>query len=159
MIETSVKCVIKEPLTSRYLMILETLCGHYMIPVGVGAFEAESIYTTLNQIKSPRPMTYDFISHMIDNMDNVNLDRIVIDRYEDDIYKASAYVICDKVEKRIDCRPSDGVSLALRMGVPVYVEDEVLVDNCCVDRRCMCDIDNRVLDNMMDDNGSLFWNV
>jgi bifunctional DNase/RNase len=159
MIETSVKCVIKEPVTSRYVMVLETLCGHYMIPVGVGAFEAESIYTVINKIQSPRPMTYDFISKIIDNLEEVNVDRVVIDRYEDGVYKASVYVISNKEEKRIDCRPSDAVSMALRMSVPVYVEDDVLVPECCINRNDMDENDSKVLENMTNDHGSVFWNV
>lgn len=159
MIETSVKCVIKEPLTSRYVLILETLCGHYLIPLYIGAFEAESIYCILNKIKSPRPMTFDFISGIIGFIDEVNMDRVVIDRYEDGIYKASVYVNCSKDEKKIDCRPSDAVSLALRMGVPVYVEDEMLEPGKCVDRTAIDELDNTTLGTLLDDHGTVFWNV
>jgi bifunctional DNase/RNase len=159
MIETSVKCVIKEPVTSRYVLILETLCGHYLIPVYIGAFEAESIYCTLNKIKSPRPMTYDFISGILGFLEEVNLDRAVIDRYEDGLYKASVYVICRKEEKRIDCRPTDAVSVALQMGVPIYVEDCMLIPGRCIDRTSMNELDNKTLGHMLDDHGTVFWNV
>jgi bifunctional DNase/RNase len=159
MIETLVKCVIKEPLTSRYLMVLETLCGHYIIPVGVGAFEAESIYTVLNKIESPRPMTYDFISMIINNLEDVNVDRVVVDRFEDGVYKASVYVNCAKAERRIDCRPSDAISLALRMSIPVYVEDDVLCPECSVDRTLIDDLDNSILGNIIDDHTTTFWNT
>jgi len=157
MIETSVKCVIKEPLSARYVLVLETLCGHYLIPVYIGAFEAESIYCILNQIKSPRPMTYDFISGIIDFIDEVNLDRVVVDRYEEGIYKASVYVNCDKTEKKIDCRPSDAVSLALRMDIPVFVEDNVLEPGRCVDRTTIPAGDNNTLSSLINDNESTFW--
>lgn len=159
MIETAVKCVIKQPLTTRYVLLLETLCGHYLIPVNIGDFEAESIYCLLNRITSPRPMTYDFISRILESIDSVNIDRVVVDRYEDGIYKASIYVVCNKTEKRIDCRPSDAVSLAMRMDVPIYVEDNLLCPQCCVDRKQMCEQDNKVLGNLIDDQDSLFWNV
>ncbi len=157
MIETSVKCVIKEPLSARYVLVLETLCGHYLIPVYIGAFEAESIYCILNKIKSPRPMTYDFISGIIDFIDDVNLDRVVVDRYEDGIYKASVYVNCNKVEKQIDCRPSDAVSIALRMDLPVFVEDSVLEPGKCVDRTCIPALDNSTLSTLIDDSETIFW--
>lgn len=159
MIETSVKCVIKEPLTSRYILILETLCGHYLIPVYIGAFEAESIYCIINNIKSPRPMTYDFISGILDYLEEVNIDRVVVDRYEDGIYKASVYVNCCKEEKQIDCRPTDAVSLAMRMGIPVYVEDDLLRPGCCVDRTTIGELDNTTLGALIDDSGTVFWNV
>lgn len=157
MIETAVKCVIREPLTSRYLMLLETLCGHYLMPVKIGEFEAEAIYCVINRIRSPRPMTYDFISSIISSIDEVNLDRVVLDRYEDGVYKASLYVICNKEEKRVDCRPSDGVAIALRLGVPVYVEDSLLCPDCCVDRTVLAETDNKVLSNLIDGNDSPFW--
>jgi len=159
MIETSVKCVIKEPLTSRYILVLETLCGHYLIPVHVGAFEAESIYCILNKIRSPRPMTFDFISGIIDFLEEVNIDRVVVDRYEEGIYKATLYVICNKEEKAIDCRPSDAVSLAIQMDIPMFIEDSVLQPGSCVDRTKMNELDNKTLGSMIDDHGTVFWNV
>lgn len=159
MIETSVKCVIKEPVTSRYILVLETLCGHYLIPVYIGGFEAESIYCILNHIKSPRPMTYDFISGILGFMDEVNVDRVIVDRYEDGVYKASVYFISNKQEKKVDCRPSDAVSLALKLGTPVYVEDEVLTSGKCVDRTAINELDNKTLGQMIDDHGTVFWNV
>lgn len=159
MIETSVKCVIREPVTSRYVMLLETLCGHYLIPVKIGEFEAEAIYCVLNRITSPRPMTYDFISRIIGTIDEVNIDRVVVDRFEHGVYMASIYVNCSKEEKRVDCRPSDGVTLALKMGIPVYVEDHLLCPQCCVDRQHMAEQDNKVLGNLIDDQDSLFWNI
>lgn len=157
MIETAVKCVIKEPLTSRYLMLLETLCGHYLMPVKIGEVEAEAIYCVIHRIESPRPMTYDFISSVLSSIEEVNIDRVVLDRYENGIYKASLYVNCNKEEKRIDCRPSDGVAVALRLGVPVYVEDELLCPTCCVDRTSINEIDNKVLSNLIDDHDAPFW--
>ncbi|PLX67556.1 MAG: hypothetical protein C0603_09235 [Denitrovibrio sp.] len=157
MIETSVKCVIKEPLSSRYVLVLETLCGHYLIPVYIGEFEAESIYCILNKIKSPRPMTYDFISGIIDFIDGVNLDRVVVDRYEEGIYKASVYVNCNKEEKQIDCRPSDAISIALSMDIPVFVEDAVLEPGRCVNRNTIPDLDNATLGTLLEDTTTHFW--
>lgn len=159
MIETTVKCVIREPLTSRYVLLLETLCGHYLIPVNVGDFEAESIYCVLNRINTPRPMTYEFIARILDSIDDANIDRVVVDRYENGNYKASIYVICNKSEKRVDCRPSDGITLALRMGVPVYVEDDILCPACCVDRTHINEDDNKILGTLIDNQDSLFWNT
>ena len=158
MIETSVKCVIKEPLTSRYVLVLETLCGHYLVPVYIGGFEAESIYCILNKIKSPRPMTYDFISGIFEFLEEVNIDRVVVDRYEDGIYKASVYVICNKQEMRIDCRTSDAVSLALKTETPVYVEEDVL-SHKCIDRTSINELDNNTLGALLDDHGTVFWNA
>lgn len=159
MIETSVKCVIKEPLSSRYVLVLETLCGHYLIPLYIGAFEAESIYCIINKIKSPRPMTFDFISGIVSMLDEVNIDRVIVDRYEDGLYKASVYVNCCKEERRIDSRPSDAVSLALQMGVPVYVDDCLLQPGRCVDRTTINETDNKTLGSLIDDHGTVFWNA
>lgn len=158
MIETSVKCVIKDPLSTRYILVLETLCGHYLVPVYIGAFEAESIYCILNKIKSPRPMTFDFISGIIGFIKEVNIDRVVVDRYEEGLYKARVFVNCNKEERHIDCRPTDAVSLALQMDVPIYVEDDLL--SCkCIDRTRMDEMDNKTLGSLIDDHGSVFWNV
>jgi bifunctional DNase/RNase len=104
-------------------------------------------------------MTFDFISGILGFIDEVNIDRVVIDRYEDGLYKASVFVNCNKAEKRIDCRPTDAVSLALQMDVPVYVEDDII--SCkCVNRTTMNEMDNKTLGTLIDnDHGSIFWNV
>ena len=91
-------------------------------------------------------------------MDEVNVDRVVIDRFEDGVYKASVYVINNKVETKIDCRPSDAVSLALKLETPVYVEDDVLTCKC-IDRTNINDLDNTTLGTLIGDHGTVFWNV
>ena len=44
----------------------------------------------------------------------------------DGIYYAQLILSGDHNEVRVDCRPSDGIALALRADAPIYVEQHVL---------------------------------
>jgi hypothetical protein len=45
------------------------------------------------------------------------------------------------------------------MGVPVYVEDNILCPSCCVDRNNINEKDNKVLGHLIDDQESPFWHI
>jgi len=159
MYEVSVKCVIKEPLSSRYVLMLETICGSYLIPINIGTFEAEAIYSQLNSISTPRPMTYDFISSILSNMDGVNVDKVVVDSEKSGVYTAKMYINQDNGgQKIVDCRPSDAVALSMKLCIPIYVEEKVLSGKCIsrdgIDRR-----DESTLNHILNDQGNTFWNV
>jgi bifunctional DNase/RNase len=159
MYEAGVKCVIKEPITSRYVMMLETICGQYLIPITIGTFEAEAIYQELNKIPSPRPMTYEFISGILKVLHGVTVENVVIDNVNKGIFTAKLYLSSGGNSALVDCRPSDAVALALHMQVPVYVEDQVVSKSCCIERTGLSTVEERALFGIIDDQGTSFWNA
>ncbi|WP_022851366.1 bifunctional nuclease family protein [Limisalsivibrio acetivorans] len=159
MYEIGVKCVIKEPLTSRYLLMMETICGDYLLPITIGSFEAEAIYSELNKIPSPRPMTYDFISGILSSIDKVRVLSLVIDDVKEGVYTAKMELDCGGEQKTMDCRPSDGIAIALRLSTPIFIDEEVLAKSSCIDRTCLSEQEERTLFNIVDDQGTTFWNV
>ncbi|KAA0258101.1 bifunctional nuclease family protein [Deferribacter autotrophicus] len=157
--EASVKCVIKDPLTSRYVLILETKDGFY-IPIKIGVFEAEAIYTELNQIVPPRPMTYDFITGILSAIDDVKVEKVIIEDYEDGIFKASLYLVNGSSCKVIDCRPSDAIALSLRVKSPVYIEEVVLSKCKCFTKDCIKgETGADILEEILTDQGTTYWDV
>lgn len=160
MIEVSVKCVIKEPVTSRYVMILETYCGDYLIPVYIGEHEAETIYTNLHHIENPRPMTFDFVSSIISSLENIKPERIYITSAGKGNFSANFVIKSFESEKSIDCRPSDAVALGIKLGVPMYVSVDALgeADSRCISRSCLDSRDEEILSNLLPDHSGNFWN-
>ncbi len=160
MLEVNVKCVMKEPITSRYLMLLETKDGKKIIPINIGTFEAEAIYTNLNGIKPPRPMTYDFFSGILSLIDNVEIIEVIIDDVTEDIY--SAYIKLKQPDGKIsklECRPSDAIALGLRRKAPLYVSEKVFNKTCCIEKGCICDKERQLLEEIIADQETAYWNV
>jgi bifunctional DNase/RNase len=159
MFEAGVKCVIREPITSRYLMMLETICGQYLIPITIGTFEAEAVYQELNKIPSPRPMTHQFISGILDVIENVDIENIVIDNVEKGVFTAKLNIKAAGVARTVDCRPSDAVALALHKEIPLYIEETVVSKSCCIERAGLTMNEERALFGIIDDQGTTFWNA
>ncbi len=67
--------------------------------------------------KSP----YDILTPILDSLDTVKFDKLVIDDCDCGIFTAKLYFSSNGKETIIDCRPSDGVVLALDRSIPIYV--------------------------------------
>lgn len=119
------KRIIKEPVQSRYLMLLQDNQGRYL-QIYVGEREGETVASWKESIKPPRPMTYDLISSILNLSDNVVLTKILIDGCSQDVFYAKMFFNVNGEEKIIDCRPSDAIAVGLRMNVPIYAESCVL---------------------------------
>jgi bifunctional DNase/RNase len=132
LVEVRVKCVIREPIASRYVLILETIDGGIFLPISIGVFEAEAIYVELNKIIPPRPMTFDFITGILAALNDVKIEKIVIYDVLECIYKAKLQLMHNDKLLDIECRPSDAIALGLRLNTAVYVEDKVLKNNKCI---------------------------
>lgn len=122
MYQVNVAGVIREPLTSRYMMMLEAISREEQdILIPVGKFEAENISsrkcTSGNCKKSP----FDILSPILNWAESISFHKLVIDDCECGIFTAKLYVAVNGEEKIMDCRPSDGVVLALDRSIPVYV--------------------------------------
>lgn len=127
LVELSVKHVVREPLASRYLMILqapEDKQKRY-IKICVGQPEGEAVECFLSEVTPPRPMTYDLICSIFSLFHDAKINKIIIDACEQDVFYAKMMISVCGEEKEIDCRPSDAVAIAVRLNVPIFVE-------CCI---------------------------
>lgn len=119
------KRIIKEPVQSRYLMLLQDNQERYL-QIYVGEREGETVASWKESIRPPRPMTYDLISSILNLSDNVILTKILIDGCSQDIFYAKMFFNVNGEEKVIDCRPSDAIAVGLRMNVPIYAESCII---------------------------------
>ena len=108
------------------VIVLKEKEGNRLLPVVIGIAEVNAIKLKLSGIKPPRPLTHDLIMSVIENL-GAKLKKVLIDRLQNNTFYAKLYLEgTDGKETLIDARPSDSVALALRSGVPLYVEEEVL---------------------------------
>lgn len=111
--------------------------GDEVLPIVIGPNEARAISDELWGEKSPRPMTHDLIVNLLVGLKG-KLVSVEIYKLEDDTFYAylnvtkgeegqaadSEAVLTDVL--RIDCRTSDGIAIAVRVGCPIYVSQNVL---------------------------------
>lgn len=121
------KRIIKEPVASRYLMLLQdNMEKERYLQIYIGDKEGETVASWERNIIPPRPMTYDLITEILNLSDNVVLEKILIDGCNQDVFYAKMYFNVNGLEKVIDCRPSDAIAIGLKMNVPIYAESCVL---------------------------------
>lgn len=96
-----------------------------VLPIYVGAAEAFSIQTALENLPYPRPLTHDLIISILKGLET-KIEKVVIDNLEGGIFFAKLVVKRDGEEFEFDARPSDSLALAIRVNAPVYVAKRVM---------------------------------
>ena len=107
------------------VLVLKDMSESMVLPIWIGAMEAMAISLALNEVKLPRPMTHDLLLSAIKALDGQVLG-VEVTNLDDGTYFAEIKVDQQGAFKRIDCRPSDGIALALRAEAPIAVSEEVL---------------------------------
>lgn len=95
------------------------------IPIYVGLWEAISISNALNSEMLPRPITHDLIVELFRSFEIV-LDALHIDSLEEGVFYAKLLLRQGSRTEIMDCRPSDGIAIALRYRAPIMIEDTVV---------------------------------
>jgi bifunctional DNase/RNase len=96
------------------------------LPIFIGLWEAISINSAIIKEVLPRPFTHDLFLELLDKF-SISLRFLQIDSIENGVFYAQLVLSADHHEEYIDCRPSDGIALALRGEVPIFVDETVLL--------------------------------
>ncbi|HPZ37504.1 MAG: bifunctional nuclease family protein [Candidatus Methanoculleus thermohydrogenotrophicum] len=99
--------------------------GDSTIPIYVGLWEAISINNALINEMLPRPITHDLVVDLFRRFD-ITLDALHIDSLEEGVFYAKLHLSQGSRTEIIDCRPSDGIAIALRYEAPIMIEDTVV---------------------------------
>ncbi|MBN1808164.1 MAG: bifunctional nuclease family protein [Planctomycetes bacterium] len=102
--------------------------GHakpYLI-MGIGICEARAIDLGTRRQYTPRPLTHDLVTRVTHAL-GAHVEKLVIEKFEDDVFLGTLYLAtADGRQASVDTRPSDGLAVALRADVPVFVAGKVL---------------------------------
>lgn len=127
---TQVRCEVKgvfvamSDATSVPVVVL-TDGGGLSLPIFIGLWEAVSINSAKNREILSRPFTHDLFLDLAAKF-SITFHYLQIDSIEDGVYYAQLVLSADHHKEFIDCRPSDGIALALRADVPIFVDTNVL---------------------------------
>ena len=124
-IEMKIRGLMMDPAANTPIIILKDVNGDAMLPIWVGAFEANAIALEIEKLPSQRPMTHDLIKNILLEFDTTVRRIIITDLIENTFY-AAIELIKDGEVILIDSRPSDAIALAMRVDCPIYVSEEVI---------------------------------
>ena len=125
-IEMTIKLMV-DPITNLPIILLRDRDGQRVLPIWVGASEANAIALQIENITTPRPMTHDLLRNVIHDL-KAEIRKIVVSDLKDNTFYALIHLEVNGEPLAVDARPSDAIALALRARAPIFVEDRV-IDN------------------------------
>jgi len=109
----------------RVVILREKLADRYL-PIWIGPAEADAIAAKLQGVKLERPLTHDLLRSVVEAL-GARVNSIIVYELKSDVFYAKIILNVDGGQIEIDSRPSDALALAVRVEVPIYV-DELVMD-------------------------------
>jgi len=124
-VEMKVRGLTLDPMSNMPIIILRDEEDKRSLPIWVGIFEANAIALELEKISTPRPMTHDLLKNVLEAVE-ARVEKVVINDLRDNTFFALIHLRVHGTEVTVDSRPSDAIALALRVGAPLFVAEEVV---------------------------------
>ena len=125
-IEVKIRALMMDPHSGTPIIILKDVDSDTMLPIWVGAYEANAIALEIEKIAPPRPMTHDLLRNLITEL-GIQVERVVVTSLRDNTFFAVIEMrMSDGNRMVLDSRPSDAIALALRADCPIFVDAEVI---------------------------------
>jgi bifunctional DNase/RNase len=121
----AIKGLMMDPITNLPIVILKNPDGQHVLPIWVGAFEANAVALQIENVSPPRPLTHDLVRSILAEL-GASLERVVIHDVRDGTFYAYLELSRGGESLLVDARPSDALALALRARAPVFVHPRVL---------------------------------
>ena len=115
-----------DPNSNSPIVVLKGVDSDTVLPIWVGAFEANAIALEIEKIVPQRPMTHDLFRNLITEI-GFQIIRVVIN----DLRENTFYAMIEMADSEgkivtLDARPSDAIALALRSDCSIFAEQKVL---------------------------------
>jgi bifunctional DNase/RNase len=109
----------------RRVVLLRDQAGRRVLPIWIGAPEAEALAFGLESETPPRPLPHDLTLRLLEAA-GARVERVTIDRLAEKTFYAVVTVAAAGGTSEVDARPSDALNLAARAGARVFGTEEVL---------------------------------
>jgi uncharacterized protein len=110
------------------IVLLKTSDGNRFLPIWIGHPEAAAILMRLQGASTPRPMTHDLLTDLLEQLD-AKCERVSVTELRDNTFYASITISVNGSEIEIDSRPSDAIALAVRCQAPIFAADDVIEES------------------------------
>ena len=129
MIPISLSKIVITETSDHQVIVLKELEGKRSFPIIIGLNEAWAIDRAVKGITTPRPLTHDLITRIIESL-NADVERVIISDLRNNTFYAKIVLRQDGNIVEIDSRPSDAVALAMQKNTPIFVASKVLEEVC-----------------------------
>src|SRR5215813_10706667 len=124
-VEMKVRGLALDPVSNLPIIILRDEEEKRSLPIWIGIYEANAIALELEKIETPRPMTHDLIKNILETIE-ARVAKVVVTDLKENTFYAVLHLQVGGTEYTVDSRPSDAIALALRVGAPIYVDEDVV---------------------------------
>lgn len=126
LVEVKIGALIMDPNTNTPIVVLKGVGTETVLPIWVGAFEANAIALEIEKVVPQRPMTHDLLRNVVLEC-NLSASSVVITDLQENTFYARIELKDKNGEPvMLDARPSDAIAIALRLDCPIFVEQKVL---------------------------------
>jgi Uncharacterized conserved protein len=125
-IEVKIGALIMDPNTNTPIVVLKGIESETVLPIWVGAFEANAIALEIEKIAPQRPMTHDLLRNLIVECGLSAKKVTITDLQENTFYAIIELTNANGETMTLDSRPSDAIALALRLDCPIFVMQKVI---------------------------------
>ena len=125
MVEVTIDSIRVSLMTQHRVVVLKETDSDRYLPIWIGPFEADAITIQLQGVQVPRPLTHDLLKSFIREL-GVKVSHVLVSELRNDTFFARIVVDVDGKSMEIDSRPSDAVALAVRVGAPIFVSEQVM---------------------------------
>lgn len=115
-----------DPTNGNLIVVLKASTG-LVLPVVIGALETQNIVQHLSGEKPPRPLMPDLFVNTLELV-GIKAKRLEIIELKEGTFYGRLVLEQRGLEYEIDCRPSDGMAIAVRTEVPILIDEQVLKD-------------------------------
>ncbi|HMU34559.1 MAG TPA: bifunctional nuclease family protein [Pyrinomonadaceae bacterium] len=126
LIEVKIGALIMDPNTNTPIVVLKSLDSETVLPIWVGAFEANAIAIEIEKIVPQRPMSHDLMRNLVIECGLHATAVVVTDLAENTFYARIEFIDKKGDKVLLDARPSDAIALALRLDCPIFVDQKVI---------------------------------
>jgi len=109
----------------KRIVLLKESDGERVLPIWVGPPEGDALALRLTGETTPRPMTSDLMAELV-RVTGARVERVVVTSLREKTFYAVIAIAVDGRVDELDARPSDALNLAVRLGAPIFVEEDVL---------------------------------
>ncbi len=107
------------------IVLLKEVDGERRLPIWIGSPEGAALAMSLGGEAMPRPMTADLLAKVIEAA-GATVERVAVNALREETFYATIVLATGAGTKEVDARPSDALNLALRVGAPIHVAEEVM---------------------------------